>query len=56
MAAWMEGEFWERMDTCICMAEFLPIHLKLSQHCLFISYTSVQNKKFFFKATNQNIY
>ena len=24
---------WGRMDTCICMAESLPVHLKISQHC-----------------------
>ena len=36
---------WGRMDTCICMAEF-TIHLKLSQRCLLVSYTSLQNKKF----------
>ena len=24
---------WRRMDTCICMAESLCFHLKLSQHC-----------------------
>jgi len=39
---------WERMDTCICMAESL--------HCppetvatLLISYTPIQNKKIFLK-------
>ena len=36
---------WGRMDTCICMAEFTT-HLKLSQRCLLVSYTSLQNKKF----------
>ena len=24
---------WGRMNTRMCMAESLPIHLKLSQHC-----------------------
>ena len=24
---------WERMDTCVCMAESSAVHLKLSQHC-----------------------
>ena len=24
---------WGRMDTSMCMAESLAIHLKLSQHC-----------------------
>uniref|UniRef100_A0A8C2NCV0 T-cell surface glycoprotein CD4 n=1 Tax=Capra hircus TaxID=9925 RepID=A0A8C2NCV0_CAPHI len=28
-------EFWGRMDTCISIAEFLALHLKLSQQCLF---------------------
>ena len=36
---------WGRMDTCICTAEFLLDHLKLSQHWLLISSTSIQNKK-----------
>ena len=24
---------WGRMDTCVCMAGFLSVHLELSQHC-----------------------
>ena len=24
---------WVRMDTCTCMAESLPVHVKLLQHC-----------------------
>ena len=28
------------------MFEVLAVHLKLSQHCLLIGYTPVQNKKF----------
>ena len=24
---------WGRMDAFICMAESLPVHLKLTQHC-----------------------
>ena len=36
---------WGRMDTCICTHVHFTIHLKLSQHCLLISYTLIQNKK-----------
>ena len=36
----------ERMDTCICMAESLCCSPELSQHCLLIGYTPIQNKKF----------
>ena len=38
---------WERMDTCICMAESLCCPSDLSQHCLLTSYTPIQNKTFF---------
>ena len=37
---------WGRMNTCIHMAESLPWSPKLSQHCLLISYTPTENKKF----------
>ena len=56
MAAGMGGEFWGRMDTCIGLAEILPHSPEMITTLLFISYTSIQNKKFFFKATNKNIY
>ena len=36
---------WGRIDMCICVAETLSIHLKLSQHRLLIGFTPVQNKK-----------
>ena len=36
---------WEEMDTCICVADCLPVHLKLSQHFLLIGYTWIQTKK-----------
>jgi len=33
------------MNTCMyMMVEVLAVHLKLSQHCLLIGYTPVQNK------------
>ena len=43
---------WGRMDTCICTHVHFTIHLKLSQHCLLISYTLIQNKKLKKKKTN----
>ena len=30
VAAWMEGEFGEELNTCVCMAVSLAVHLKLS--------------------------
>ena len=44
---WQPG--WEgsvgEMNTCMyMMVEVLAVHLKLSQHCLLIGYTPVQNK------------
>ena len=34
LCASLDGRQFEgRRDTCICMAESLFIHLKLSQHC-----------------------
>lgn len=32
------------MNICICMAESLHIHLKLSHHCLLMGYAPIQNK------------
>ena len=46
LAAWMGGEFGgERIHVYAWLNPF-PVHLKLSQYCLFINYTSIQNKKF----------
>ena len=48
MAAWMGGEFGgEWIHVYVWLSPFTD-HLKLSQ-CLLISYTSIQNKKFFLK-------
>ena len=38
---------WRTTDTCIYVwLSPFAVHLKLSKHCLLISYTSMQNKKF----------
>ena len=43
MAAWMGGEFGgEWMYVYVWLSPFI-VHLKLSQHCLLISYTPIQN-------------
>ena len=45
--AWMGGKFGgEWIHVYAWLSPFL-VHLKLSQHCLWISYTPIQNKKFF---------
>ena len=45
VAAWMGGEFGgEWIHVYVCLSPF-AIHLKLSQHCLLIDYTPIQNKK-----------
>ena len=47
VAAWMEGDFggeWVHVYAYVFLNPF-PVHLKLSQHCLLIGYTPVQNKK-----------
>ena len=41
---------WGRTDTCICMCTYMymypfAVYLKLSQHCLLVGYTPIQNKK-----------
>ena len=47
LAAWMGGEFGgEWIHVYVWMSPF-GVHLKLSQHCLLISYTTIQNKRFF---------
>ena len=44
--AWMRGETeGEWIHIYVWLSPFAVIHLKLSQHCLLISYTSIQNKK-----------
>ena len=49
MAAGMGGEFWGKMDTCIGLAAILPHSPETITTLLFISYTSIQYKKFFLK-------
>lgn len=49
VAAWVGGEFWgEWIHVHVWLGPF-TVHLKLSQHCLLIGCTPVQNfkKKFF---------
>ena len=49
VAAWMGREFGEEwIHVYVCLSPF-AVHLKLSQHCLLIGYTPIQNKKFFKK-------
>ena len=44
--AWMGGEIeGEWIHIYVWPSPFAVIHLKLSQYCLLISYTSIQNKK-----------
>ena len=33
VAAWMGGDLAGTIDTCVCVAESLHVHLKLSQYC-----------------------
>ena len=40
---------WGRMDTCVCVAGSLAVHLKLSQRCFLIIYLPIQNEEFFKK-------
>ena len=54
VAAWMERDFggeWVHVYAYVFLNPF-PVHLKLSQHCLLIGYTPVQNKKFKTKTTS----
>ena len=45
VAAWMGREFGgERIHAYVWLSP-LPVHLKLSQHCLLIGYTLKENKK-----------
>ena len=48
-AAWMGGEFGGEWRHVYIWLGHSTVHLKLSQHCLLISYTPIQNKKFFLK-------
>ena len=44
--AWMGGEFGgEWVHVYVWLGSF-AVHLKLSQHCMLVGYTPVQNKKF----------
>jgi len=46
VAAWMGGELGgEWIHVFVWLSPF-AVHLKLSQHCSLISYTTIQNKKF----------
>ena len=45
VAAWMGGGVCGRMDTCVCMAEFLGCSLETIT-TLLVGYTPIQNKKF----------
>ena len=44
-AAWMGGEFGEEWIHVYVWLRPFAVHLKLSQHCLLINYTPVQNFK-----------
>ena len=48
VAAWMGGEFGGEWIQVYVWRSPFTVHLKLSQHCLLIGYTSVQNKMFTF--------
>ena len=46
VAPWLGGEFGrECIHAYVWLSPFL-VHLKLLQHCLFISYSPIQNKTF----------
>ena len=46
MAAWLRGELGAEWKHVYVRLNPFTVHLKLSQHCLLISYTPIQNKKF----------
>ena len=46
VAAWMGGELGGEWVIIYEWFSLFLVHLKLSQHCLLISYTPRQNKKF----------
>ena len=46
VAAWMGGEFGEEWIHVYVWLSPFAVHLKLSQHCLLIGYTPIQNKMF----------
>ena len=45
VTAWMGGEFGRKWTHVYIWLSPFSFHLKLSQHCLLISYISIQNKK-----------
>ena len=47
VAAWMGGKFGGEWRHVYIWLSHSTVHLKLLQHCLLISYTPIQNKKFF---------
>ena len=49
-----QGSPWGRMDTCICMAEFIRCSSETIT-TLLIGYTPIQNKKFKVYKTETNI-
>ena len=48
VAAWMGGEFGGKWIHAHVWLRHFAVHLKLSQHCLLIGYTPIQNKKFIY--------
>ena len=46
VAAWMGGEFGGEWTHVYVWLSPFAVHLKLSQHCSLISYTTIQNKSF----------
>ena len=51
VAAWMRGKFGGKWIHTYAWLDLFTVHLNLSQHCLLINYTPIQNKKFFKKMT-----
>ena len=49
VAAWLGGAFGGEWTHPYVWLSLLPVHCKLTQHCLRISYTPIQNKTFFKK-------
>ena len=46
VAAWVGGEFGGEWTPVFLWRSPCTAHLKLSQHCLLVGYTSIQNKTF----------
>ena len=55
VAAWMGGESGEKMILVYLWLGPFAVDLKLSQHCLIISYTPIQNKKLENKKLHANM-